>query len=71
MEKRIAPIKAGQKPIIVKPLIKVETNQKRKPLMIRVKSPRVKILIGSVRIMRIGRMRALTMPRAKAAIRAV
>ena len=63
--------KAGKNPETSNPLTKVETTQTRKALIIRIKSPRVKILIGKVSTIRIGLTKAFKIPRTKATIRAM
>ena len=63
IEKINAAQNAGQKPAILKPLIKLETNQNIKALITRVNNPKVKILIGKVKISISGRMIALTKPK--------
>ena len=54
-----------------KPVTNAATSQSIKPLTTRRKSPRVKTVIGSVSKTRIGRMMALTIPKRKAATKAV
>ncbi len=68
---RRVPIRAGANPESVKPLTICATSQIRAALIIKVKSPKVKMLIGRVRIKRTGLMRAFKIPRNRAMIRAV
>jgi hypothetical protein len=65
------PQKAGQKPVITKPLTILETRRKSAPLIKRVNNPRVTILIGSVIRMIRGLKKALIIPNTKAIIRTV
>lgn len=69
-EKTSAAQKAGQKPSTTKPLTTVEVSQKRKPLIIKVNPPKVKILTGKVRRIRSGLIKALTIPKNTTATRA-
>ena len=70
MENIIAAQKADEKFARTKPLTKIETNQNIIPLITNVNNPKVKILIGNVRIINIGRIIALIIPRTKAATNA-
>ncbi len=70
-QSRRAAIRAGANPESVKPLTICATIQISAALIIKVKSPSVKILIGRVRIIRIGFMRAFKIPKNRATIRAV
>ncbi len=54
-----APMKAAEKVVTLKPRIKVPKYQKTKPFTIREKIPKVKTLIGKVRILIIGRKNIL------------
>ena len=71
MEKTRAAQKAGQKPFTANPLTIVEVSQKTKPLIIRVKKPRVKILIGRVSKTINGLMKALMIAITKTAAKAL
>jgi len=64
-------IKADRKPDTSNPLTKVETNQTRRALIIKTKSPRVKILMGKVKTIRMGLIKALRTPKNKATTKAV
>jgi len=66
-----APSMATQKLETLNPSTKVAINQKRKPFMTKVKSPRVIKLIGKVRSKRMGLMVKLIIPKRKATISAV
>lgn len=59
--------KALQKLAISNPDTKPETKYRRNPFITRVKSPRVKIFIGKVKIIKIGLKIALRIPKIKAA----
>jgi len=71
MLKRIYPQKAGQKPVITKPLTILDTSRKRAPLIKRVNNPKVTILIGSVTRIIKGLKKALIIPKTKAITRTV
>lgn len=58
---------ALQKLAISNPEIKPATTYRRKPFIAKVKSPRVNMLMGKVRIIKIGLKMALRIPRTKAA----
>ena len=60
--KRREPKKAGQKPLMTKPLTILEVMQKRNPLMKKVNTPSVNIFIGNVINIINGRKNALMMP---------
>ncbi len=70
-QRAIAPIKAGANPVIVNPGTILATPNKSRALMTKVKSPRVRMLIGKVRSTMIGLITALMMPRTRATMRAV
>ena len=57
------PSSAAKKPSTVKPSTNEATNQKRKALITKENSPRVRIVIGRVRINKTGRTTALRIPR--------
>jgi hypothetical protein len=59
--------KALQKLAISKPDTKPETAYRRKPFITKVKSPRVKIVMGKVKIIKTGLKTALRTPKIKAA----
>lgn len=63
IERTIAPISAEKKVSIAKPDTNCEVVQSMSPLMMRVKRPRVKKLIGSVMSSIIGRITIFTIPR--------
>lgn len=65
-----APQKAGQNPATKKPFTMEEASQNIKALITKVKSPSVSRLIGSVKIIRIGRISAFIKPKIKAATNA-
>jgi hypothetical protein len=65
-----APRNAEPKLSIYMPLIRPERSQSMNPFIINRKNPRVKIVSGSVRTIRIGLTIAFNMPRNKAASRA-
>ena len=69
--KRREPKKAGQKPVMTKPLTILETVKKRKPLMKKVNTPSVNIFIGKVINIINGRKNALMIPKTKATTTAV
>ena len=72
MSQRIkAAIRAGVKPSTLNPGTILSTNKIKAALITKVKRPRVRMLIGKVRMMRIGLMMALMMPSTKATKRAV
>ena len=58
----MAPNTPAQNPLTWKPGQNEPTAQNRRPLITKMKSPSVRIVAGSVRITRIGRMIALTKP---------
>jgi hypothetical protein len=58
---------ALQKLAISNPETKPETTYRRKPFITKVKSPKLKIFIGKVKIIRIGLKIALRIPKIKAA----
>src|SRR6478672_6575145 len=60
-----------QKPSTMNPLTTEPTNQKRRPLMTRMKRPSVSTVTGSVSRIRTGRMNAFTSPRISAAMSAL
>ena len=70
-QRNTAAIKAGIKPVIVNPLTRESIPNSRIALITKVKSPRVRMFIGRVRISRIGLMIALAMPSNRATIKAV
>ena len=63
-------IKAQRNPSTVKPETKFETNKIITALITKVKRPKVKRLIGKVKIKRIGFNTAFIIPRTNAAINA-
>lgn len=71
IQSRKAAIRAGIKPSILKPWTKYEAKIKRKALITKVNSPRVRMLIGRVRIKIIGLIKALSIPRTRATTSAV
>jgi len=66
-----APIKAGTKPTTSKPGTIKAVALIKKALITKVKSPRVRIFIGNVKITITGFMNALMIPKTSATIRAV
>src|SRR3990167_3634676 len=66
-----APIKAGTKPTTSKPGTIKAVALIKKALITNVKSPRVRIFIGNVKITITGFIKALMIPRTSATIRAV
>src|SRR3989344_2130890 len=66
-----APINAGIKPATSKPGTRKATVLSRKALITKVKSPKVRIFIGRVKITINGFMKALMIPRTSATISAV
>jgi len=62
-----APQNAGQNPSTTKPRKILPTNQKSKALITNVNRPKVKMLIGNVKNIKIGLIIALTKPKTKAA----
>jgi len=66
-----APMSAGTKPSTLKPCIKVEINQKRNALIIKVNRPRVRILMGKVRRIMTGRTIILNNPQIMEIMRAI
>jgi len=65
-----APQKAAPKDVMSKPLTMVETSQNISALIMNVNMPKVKMLIGRVRIIIIGRITAFTSPKISEAIKA-
>ena len=66
-----AAIKAGMKPVIWKPGTRRAVKSSRAALITNVNRPRVRMLIGSVKINMIGFMSGLRIPRTSATIKAV
>ena len=64
-------VMADHRPATAKPLTKLATNKTKEPLSTKVKSPKVKILIGKVRIIKIGLTIALRIPKTIATISAI
>lgn len=62
----IAAIRAGVKPSIANPGVILETVRIRRALMTKVNNPKVRILIGNVKITKIGLITALAIPKIKA-----
>src|SRR3990172_1071087 len=67
---KIEPTTAPQKPLTWNPPTRAATSQSIKPLITRRKRPRVNTVRGRVSKTEMGRMRALTIPRRRAAIKA-
>jgi len=67
----MAPIIAGVKPWTAKPGTILATKRIKNPLITKVNNPKVRMLMGSVRIKSIGLMKALIIPNASATIKAV
>ncbi len=65
-----APQKAGQNPATVKPLTIVLVNQNKKALIKSVNKPKVSKLMGKVSKTSNGLIKALIIPKTKAAIKA-
>ena len=63
--------RAGQKPARAKPWMKLETNHTRRALIIKVNKPKERMLIGRVKIIKIGRTKALIKPKITATIKAI
>lgn len=61
---------ATQKPEIAKPGTAEDTKRTIKALITKVNKPKVKIVIGKVRISKTGLSKELTIPNARAAIKA-
>lgn len=61
---------ATQKPVMLNPAKRAETNQIIRPFIIKVNKPRVNRFIGNVKTTKIGLIIALTTPRTKEAITA-
>ena len=70
-QRAIAPINAGTNPVMVKPATIAEIPQIKRALITNVKRPKVKIVIGKVKIVIIGLIKALTIPKTRATIKAV
>jgi len=66
-----APKKAATKPETINPLTKKDTSQKSKPLITKVKSPKVRTFTGRVRISKSGRIKIFKIARTKATTTAV
>lgn len=66
-----AAISAGAKPAIVKPSTIAATPKSSRAFMTNVNNPRVRMLIGKVRMTRIGFTTALAIPKSRATIKAV
>ena len=66
-----APIRAGKNPLISKPGTTKAVALIKKALITNVKSPKVRILIGNVKITITGLIKALMIPRTSATISAV
>lgn len=62
---------ADHRPATAKPLTKLATNKTNRPFKTSVKSPKVKILIGKVKIIKIGLTIALRIPKTTATISAI
>ena len=67
----IAPINAGTKPLIVKPVTKRAIARRKNALITKVNNPRVRMFIGSVRIRIKGLIKVLIIPRTRATMSAV
>lgn len=65
------PMRAGQKPVTVKPSMNDAANQNRSALMTKVKSPSVNNVMGSVKTIKIGRTIAFNIPNTTAVIIAI
>lgn len=70
-QRAIAPIKAGANPMMAKPGTILATASRSRALITKVNSPRVRMLMGKVRITMIGLMTALMIPRTRATTKAV
>lgn len=70
METMKDPTKAGQKPATVKPAKNEAANQNSPALMMNTKIPKVKILIGSVSSIKIGRTKRFKNAKTMAAMMA-
>ncbi len=64
-------VKAFKKPLTSKPLTIVEASKIKRVFIIKIKSPKVKILIGRVKTIKIGFKLTLNSPKNKATQRAV
>ena len=62
-DKTILKPSAVKKPLTSKPFMIDEASKISKPLMTKVNKPRVRILIGSVKIIKIGLITILIMPK--------
>lgn len=63
----IAPQNAAEKLSTVKPLTTFETSKIIRALIIKIKNPNVRIVIGNVNKIKIGRTKMLAIPRSAAA----
>lgn len=66
-DKTIAPITAGQKPATSKPGVKYPANEREIPFTTNKNNPKVRIVRGKVRIVKIGLTIAFTNPKTIAA----